>query len=143
MTSQIEYNIDEVPFETTFRLLSSDEYYVEKSKSVTLPIEKNDEDYYIMNKVTDTLLFLCARKIGMPKITLSTYRTIYNRINLYEKVHSPILSFLNPLTNEREHKYITQDDVYNHIGLTTNGIQIEKKDFLNNLIKPLLNAKHL
>ena len=79
----------------------------------------------------------------MPKITLATYRTIYNRINLYEKVHSPILSYLNPLTNEREHKYITQDDVYNHIGLTTNGIQIEKKDFLNNLIKPLLNAKHL
>ena len=61
MTSQIEYNIDEVPFETTFRLLSSDEYYAEKSKSVTLPIEKKDEDYYIMNKVTDTLLFLLFR----------------------------------------------------------------------------------
>ncbi len=143
MTSQIEYNIDNVDIDTTFRLLSTDEYYKEKSKSVNLPIQKIDEDYYIMNKVTDTLLFLCARKIGMPRITLSTYKIVFNRINLFEKVHGSILSYLNPLTKERENKYITENDVYSHIGLTTNGNQVEKKDFLNNLIKPLLNAKHL
>ncbi len=88
--------------------------------------ETNDGKGYIvrLNPVTDVLIWICGA-VGMPTITKKNAIEFYNRCNVYERIRGSWL-----IDNK-----ITQQDVYDHIGLSTNNSRMTRQQFLKVLFK--------
>ena len=88
--------------------------------------EVNDGKGYIirLNPVTDVLIWICGA-VGINEITEKNAIEFYNRLNVYERLRGSWL-----IDNK-----LTQQDVYDHIGLHTNSGRMTRRQFLARLFK--------
>ncbi|WP_193175250.1 hypothetical protein [Oricola nitratireducens] len=66
---------------------------------------------------------------GFNEITERNALEISRRIATYERNKSPSLARRNPDTRKIERVYLTFEDVWNHVGLSTNASTISLKEF--------------
>lgn len=78
---------------------------------------ETDDGQYTLHFVTDGLIWsLFFVDIG--RITEDNWREVYARIHMYEKVDG---AYLYEVTDDgMQDRYITPQDVYDHIGLSVN-----------------------
>lgn len=79
--------------------------------------EKNEDDASILNPVTESLIWL-TMGIGIGNITEDNASEVYCRVAMYEKLFGTMLSYWKD--SKKVSVAITPEDIYNHIGLSTN-----------------------
>jgi hypothetical protein len=78
---------------------------------------KNEDDTVKLNVVTESLIFI-GMAIGIGKISKENASEVYGRIAMYEKLFGATMCVFKG--NGKEQVFITPEDVYAHIGLSTN-----------------------
>ena len=92
-----------------------------------LPHEEEEKKFYL-NKVTRALTFL-TMSIGMNKITTSNWKEFFIRVASHENIFGPSLFDFDEKEKEAVERYITQEEVKEHIGLSTNASRYTINEF--------------
>lgn len=70
-----------------------------------------------------------SMQCGFGEITERNALEVARRVATFERNKSPSLSRVNPDTRKIEYAYLTFEDVWNHVGLSTNASTISRKEF--------------
>ena len=101
-----------------------------------LPENEHGDSY--INPVTETLIFYTAF-IKTWGITESNWRDMYKRIALWERLFSPTLKHYefdeDGKVKSKRDRYITVEDVFQHIGLSTNGGEQTEAAYKKHVLK--------
>ena len=82
-----------------------------------------------LNPITDVLIW-CSLGVSIGEITIKNWKDFYLRVHLQEEWRG---TYLND--KKGKPKYITKQDVFNHIGLYTNVSNESRSKWLNRFFK--------
>lgn len=71
---------------------------------------------------------------GLPNITKKNWKEFYIRISLWEKTNGAFCALVDEDGNRVEDPF-TMEDIYSHIGFSTNSGTLSKTEFLSKLYK--------
>lgn len=89
--------------------------------------QKDEEGKTKLKKVPETIIYLTTI-VGMGEITDKNWEQFYNRVNFIEKLGGTFL--LKQYRKKPIPRFITEDDVKQMIGLTTNASTMTQAQFL-------------
>jgi hypothetical protein len=138
-------NYDVRENKNAFREITKEEYEREENKLAIFKcpkIEENDK-FYEMTIECNMLIMLCGLVVGIPNITEENHERVFNRISIMENIGGTYLVDINPETNERIPHPFTLEIVKNNIGIKTNGIALNKREFENKVVSQLVNDKRI
>ena len=92
-----------------------------------LPHE-TEEGKVSLNRVTKALTFL-TMSIGMNEIKTSNWKEFFIRVASHENIFGPSLFDFDEEEKKPVKRYITQEDVKEHIGLATNASRYTLNEF--------------
>jgi len=126
---------DVTEIKNAYRRISEKEYNAVGNKndffSNPRHYDAENNSYYELRTETNTLIFICGIFIGIPNITKDNYKKVYERIRFSEIIAGKtFLTETNPKTNVKKEKPISLELIESHIGLKTNGIKLNKTQFL-------------
>lgn len=87
-----------------------------------------------MSAITNCLIFI-TMAVGISEITNKNYKDFFARVRVYEKSCGNYMNLYDDETNETIKYYITLEDIKDFIGLKTNASTLTKTEFLNNVLR--------
>lgn len=102
-------------------------------------VDENDKPTHYMNPITNALIW-GSMLHGMRKITKENYHEVWMRLALEDAVQRQGRIFTRSEDRPR-YRSINLEEVYAHIGLTTNASAISKTEFYNRLLKAATDRK--
>jgi len=124
-------NVEEQSF--VWRQISKEEYKSENRSIIPQTKMIKNGVHYEMTKRCHCLIWSLGLHLGISEITHHNYDKVFNRMYLWERVKSPNMRQENPKTGKSEPYYYTKDSIKAMIGLSTNGVILSKKEFLDGM----------
>lgn len=129
-----------------YREISKEEYKSESDKRAFFQCPKYEDEegkFYQMTAEANMLIMVCGLTIGIPTITESNYKRVFNRISIMESLYGSYLFNTNPKTQEKEEYPFTEEMVKEHIGLKTNGIELNRRQFEKKILEFVIRNKEI